>query len=67
MISSKRNKKKRFYWHLEGPWRKEPDPEEEPDPNPKVSGTDPQIRIRARTKMSGIHNTGPSYRGRTVY
>jgi hypothetical protein len=31
----------------------------------RIRGTDP--RIRARPKVSGIHNTGPSYRGGTVY
>jgi hypothetical protein len=29
-----------------------------PDPDPLVRGTDPGIRIRIRTKMSEIPNTG---------
>jgi hypothetical protein len=43
-----------FCWRLEGHWRKYQDPE--PDPDPLVRGRDPRIRIR--TKMSWIHNTG---------
>jgi hypothetical protein len=41
-----------FCWRLEGHRQKEQDP----DPDPIVKGTDPRIRIR--TKMSRIRNTG---------
>ncbi len=36
------------------------DPDPEPDSDPLVRGTDPEIRIRIRTKMSWIPNTGVS-------
>jgi hypothetical protein len=36
----------------------ESDPDPEPDPDSLVRGTDPGIRIRIRSKMSRIPNTG---------
>jgi hypothetical protein len=36
----------------------DPDLEPDPEPDPLVRGTDPGIRIRIRTKMSRIPNTG---------
>ncbi len=61
-VPSKRNKCKNlvktiiFGWHLEGRWRKEQDPDSDRDP--LVKDTDPRIRIRIRTKISRIRNTG---------
>ncbi len=46
----KKYEKKYFFLH----WRKKSDPELDPDP--LVRGKDPRIRIR--TKMSRIPNTG---------
>jgi hypothetical protein len=49
-----------FFWHPESQWRKESDRVLDPvpvlDPDPLVRGTYPRIRIR--TKMSRIPNTG---------
>ncbi len=53
VISKKPLKKPIFCWHLVCHWRKKQDPDS------WVSDTDPRIRIR--TKMSQIHNTGLNY------
>ncbi len=55
VISKKRKKKLIFCWRLEGHWRKYQDPD--PNPDQFVRGMDPRIRIR--TKISWIRNTGP--------
>jgi hypothetical protein len=50
-----------FCWCLEGHLRKEQDPEADTDLNPDpLVNTDPRIRIR--TKMSRILNTGKNLR-----
>jgi hypothetical protein len=49
--------KKEFFGIFKSHLRIETDPELDPDPDPLVR--DPRIRIRIRTIMSRIPNTGP--------
>ncbi len=58
-VPSKRNKHKKLF--LLASWRSLTK-EKDPHPDPLVTSTDPrtQIRIRIRTKMSRIPNTGPT-------
>jgi len=64
LSSSSKNSKKKldFYCFETSVWLfifEECVPDPHPDPDPLVRGTDPRIRMRIRTKMSRILNTGP--------
>jgi hypothetical protein len=45
-------------WNPDPDLEPDPEPNPEPNPDPLVRGTDPGIRIRIRTKMSRIPNSG---------